>query len=198
MDILVSQCFVEVQVATQSYSIYAAVHYRTLTALNQDVEPTGHWYTFNCVRASVVDENFDSFGHLSYSNVAAHAQRLTHDRFAKVTVLNTQLEVCCYDTVGVAKLLSVQIALRSAEQIYMRALAGYEKALGPDHTSTLITVNNLGLLYVDQRKLDKAGAMYMRALGGWKKALGYNHPSTVRTRRNLRNLWNLQGNDEAM
>ena len=31
--------------------------------------------------------------------------------------------------------------------MYVRALAGYEKALGPDHTSTLTTVNNLGNLY---------------------------------------------------
>jgi hypothetical protein len=31
----------------------------------------------------------------------------------------------------------------------MRALAGREKALGPDHTSTLTTVDNLGGLYRD-------------------------------------------------
>jgi len=29
----------------------------------------------------------------------------------------------------------------------MLTLTGYEKALGPDHTSTLKLVNNLGLLY---------------------------------------------------
>jgi hypothetical protein len=34
--------------------------------------------------------------------------------------------------------------------MYQRALAGYEKALGPDHTSTLDTVHNLGLLYAVQ------------------------------------------------
>ena len=31
--------------------------------------------------------------------------------------------------------------------MYLRVLAGNEKALGPDYTSTLNTVNNLGLLY---------------------------------------------------
>jgi hypothetical protein len=36
--------------------------------------------------------------------------------------------------------------------MYMLALAGYEKALGPDHTSTLSTVHNLGLLYGNQGK----------------------------------------------
>lgn len=37
--------------------------------------------------------------------------------------------------------------------MYERALRGYEEALGPKHTSTLDTVNNLGLLYADQGKL---------------------------------------------
>ncbi|KAI9854868.1 MAG: hypothetical protein M1813_000644, partial [Trichoglossum hirsutum] len=45
-------------------------------------------------------------------------------------------------------------------------------AWGPDHTSTLDTVNNLGLLYMDQGKLDEAEKMYQRALQGYEKALG--------------------------
>jgi hypothetical protein len=35
--------------------------------------------------------------------------------------------------------------------MYVRALAGYEKALGPDHTSTLSTVNNLGQIVSKDR-----------------------------------------------
>ena len=37
--------------------------------------------------------------------------------------------------------------LDEAEKMYQRALQGYEKACGPDHTSTLTTVVNLGSLY---------------------------------------------------
>jgi hypothetical protein len=33
--------------------------------------------------------------------------------------------------------------LLEAEQTYQQALQGYEKAWGPEHTSTLNTVNNL-------------------------------------------------------
>jgi tetratricopeptide (TPR) repeat protein len=50
--------------------------------------------------------------------------------------------------------------LADAEAMYKRALAGYEKALGPDHTSTLATVNNLGNLYAGQGKLADAEAIY--------------------------------------
>ncbi|KAL2042340.1 hypothetical protein N7G274_004829 [Stereocaulon virgatum] len=44
--------------------------------------------------------------------------------------------------------------LVEAEEMYRRALDGKEKAWGLDHTSTLTgnTVNNLGLLYADQRE----------------------------------------------
>ena len=60
-----------------------------------------------------------------------------------------------------------------------RALDGYEKALGPDHTLTLGTVNNLGNLYSDQGRLKEAEAMYRRALEGYEKALGPDHTSTL-------------------
>ena len=50
--------------------------------------------------------------------------------------------------------------LEDAEKMYDRAQAGYEKALGPDHTSTLNTVHNLGSLYSDQGRLEDAEKMY--------------------------------------
>ncbi|SLM38811.1 nb-arc and tpr domain protein [Lasallia pustulata] len=50
--------------------------------------------------------------------------------------------------------------------MYRRALEGYEKAWGPEHTSTLDVVNNLGLLYAGQGKMAEAEAMYRRALEG--------------------------------
>jgi hypothetical protein len=48
--------------------------------------------------------------------------------------------------------------------MYLRALAGYEKALGADHASTLRIVNNLRILYHDQGKLAEAEQMDLRAL----------------------------------
>jgi Tfp pilus assembly protein PilF len=48
--------------------------------------------------------------------------------------------------------------------MYTWALQGSEKALGPDYTLTLNTVNNLGNLYADQGKLAEAEKIYIRAL----------------------------------
>ena len=69
--------------------------------------------------------------------------------------------------------------LDEAEKMYQRALQGYEKAGGTDHTESLDTVNNLGLLYADQGKLDEAEKMYQRALQGYEKAWGPDHTLTL-------------------
>jgi hypothetical protein len=48
------------------------------------------------------------------------------------------------DTVdNLGLLYADQGRLLEAEQTYQQALQGYEKAWGPEHTSTLNTVNNL-------------------------------------------------------
>jgi hypothetical protein len=64
---------------------------------------------------------------------------------------------------------------------------GYEKAWGPEHTSTLDMVNNLGNLYADQGKIVEAEEMYVRALRGYEKAFGTDHPRTQIIARNLCN-----------
>ncbi|KAJ5313205.1 uncharacterized protein N7443_000089 [Penicillium atrosanguineum] len=94
---------------------------------------------------------------------------------------------------GLGNLYTVQGMLNEAEAMYDRALAGYEKALGPDHTSTLNTFNNLGSLYRDQGKLKEAEEMFERALAGKKKALGPDHTSTLDTVNNLGLLYKDQG-----
>jgi tetratricopeptide (TPR) repeat protein len=90
-------------------------------------------------------------------------------------------------------LFACQGKLVEAEKMYMRALQGYEKTLGAEHTSTLIAVNNLGNIYSDQGKLVEAEEMYMRALQGYEKTLGAEHISTLDTVNNLGILYEDQG-----
>jgi tetratricopeptide (TPR) repeat protein len=70
--------------------------------------------------------------------------------------------------------------------------------LGPDHISTLCTVNSLGILYSDQGRLEEAEAMFQRALEGYAKALGPDHTWTLTTVNNLGNLYKNQGPAEEV
>jgi hypothetical protein len=78
--------------------------------------------------------------------------------------------------------------MAEAEAMYLRALRGFEKARGAEHTSTLDTVNNLGLLYRKQGKMAEAEAMYLRALQGYESAVGADHPRARLIARNLKAL----------
>ncbi|KAJ0348564.1 hypothetical protein COL154_013741 [Colletotrichum chrysophilum] len=115
------------------------------------------------------------------------------DRWVKIFDTGIDLEHNAWIFHKLGNLYKYQGRLKEVEAMYDRALQGYEKALGPDHTSTLLTVNNLGNLYSDQGRLKEAVAMYERALQGREKALGPDHTSTLGTVGNLGNLYNNQG-----
>jgi hypothetical protein len=78
--------------------------------------------------------------------------------------------------------------MEEAEEMLVRALRGKEKVWGPEHTSILNTVNNLGNLYAKQGKMAEAEEMCERALRGYEKAVGMNHPRTRRIARDLNAL----------
>jgi len=80
-----------------------------------------------------------------------------------------------------------------AEPLYRRALAIWERALGPDHPETATSLNNLADLL--RSKGDYAGAepLYRRALAIVEKALGPDHPSTATLLNNLAELLNSKG-----
>jgi hypothetical protein len=80
--------------------------------------------------------------------------------------------------------------LVEAEQMYQRALQGYDKALGVENITTYIpalnTIWNLGLLFKEENNLVKARIMYSKALAGYEKVVGPNHPKSHSLRESIR------------
>jgi tetratricopeptide (TPR) repeat protein len=190
MTTLTDYCFLEVQTATRSWSMHNCVHDWALAALNKVIDAQQYWYTFDCVSAYIDGVDWDSLGHLSHGRVAAHAARLVRHQFRLMNGISPSRLA---QGTNIAQLLQQQIRLTEAEEMYRRALAGYEKALGPDHTSTLDTVNKSGNLYAIQGKLGEAEKMYRRALAGYEKAPGADYTSTLDTANNLGILYANQG-----
>jgi hypothetical protein len=64
--------------------------------------------------------------------------------------------------------------------MYIRALQGYENALGADtitiYIPALNTLWGLGSLLEYQADFAKAKIMYLKALTGYEKVVGPNHP----------------------
>ena len=85
----------------------------------------------------------------------------------------------------------------AAEPLYRRALAIYEKALGPDHPDVATSLNNLAGLLHDQGNYAAAEPLYRRALAIDEKALGPDHPGVAIDLNNLALLLKTQGNYAA-
>jgi tetratricopeptide (TPR) repeat protein len=75
--------------------------------------------------------------------------------------------------------------LVEARPCYERALAIREKALGPDHPNTALSLNNLGALLQAMGDLQGARPYFERALAIFTARLGPDHPHTHTVRRNL-------------
>ena len=84
--------------------------------------------------------------------------------------------------------LKAQGDLEGAKKCYQRALAIDEKALGPEHTSVAIDVNNLGSALKAEGDREGAKKCYSRALDIFEKQLGKDHPNTIVVRNNLQAL----------
>ncbi|KAK6356076.1 hypothetical protein TWF718_000450 [Orbilia javanica] len=86
-----------------------------------------------------------------------------------------------------------------AMQWYERALAGKEKVLGKDHSSTLDIVNSIAVVFSKQAKYDKAMQWHERALTGKEKVLGKGHLLTLNIVNNIAVVFNNQSKyNEAM
>jgi Tfp pilus assembly protein PilF len=169
------------------------VHDWTLDGLNYDINATLYWLAVDCVSGHVSNTHWSDLSALKYRRCNPYAERLLHDRFQEVVSRHTLSRRESEKLGKITDLLTEQVQYKAAERIYLQVLAGKEKALGPDHTSTLETVHNLGVLYWKQGKLAEAERMYQRALAGYEKALGPDHTSTLEVVNNLGSLYRDQG-----
>ncbi|KAG4439420.1 hypothetical protein IFR05_005113 [Cadophora sp. M221] len=176
------------QVGARGYSVHSCVHSWIVFVLNKEWDEGLARLALTCVASQVPDTNEKDWWLLQ-------RRLLQHAIQQNVFIADGKLDIDGLDWGfhNLGGLYSDQGKLAEAEAMYLRALEGKEKALGPDHTSTLDTVNNLGSLYKDQGKLAKAEAMYLRALEGKEKALEPDHTSTLSTVNNLGNLYRDQG-----
>ena len=80
-----------------------------------------------------------------------------------------------------------------ARPLLERALAIYEKALGPEHRNTANSLNNLALLLRAQGDLAGARPLLERAVAIHEKALGPEHPAIAASLNSLAGLQQAQG-----
>jgi tetratricopeptide (TPR) repeat protein len=179
------------RVESQGYSMHSCVHSWTKHVVNKVWDSNMARLTLCCVGLHVPDNNRPQYWGVE-QRLVGHANQC--QEYLSRRLAGQDDDIAMLGAIhGLGDLYVDQGKLDEAEEMYLRALAGSEKALGRDHTLTLGTVNNLGLLYVNQGRLDEAEKMCQRALAGLEKALGRDHTLTLGTVNNLGNLYADQG-----
>ena len=177
------------EVSAGQYSLHTCEHDWTLEYLNSDFDQERYRIAIHCITANVSGESEAEFW-VRNRRVLPHARRFDDNRM-QAAIDWSNIEPGDLHMLGALYRQNDMNA--EAEKIYRRALNGYEKAWGPDNTSTLDTVNSLGALYADQGKHSEAERMYRRALDGKEKAWGMDHISTLFIVNNLGVLYTDQG-----
>lgn len=130
------------EVSEGRYSLHTCVHDWTLEYLNHQLNAERCGIAIHCVAASVSWESEADYW-VKNRCVLPHARRFRHVRSnGLIDCSQTEPE----DLLSLAALYNENDLNVEAEEIGMRALRGKEKAWGPEHTSTLDTVNNLANL----------------------------------------------------
>ncbi|KAF8846559.1 kinesin light chain 1 [Acephala macrosclerotiorum] len=174
-------------IESKGYSIHGCVHSWTIHALNQEWDSDLGRLAVKFVGAHVPGEE-DVRPWLTHRRLLQHAARCSY------MVVNGLVAddgmAWAYHNLG--NLYADQGKLEAAEQMYERALAGYEKALGADNATTYIPALNtiwcLGSLLEDKHDFANARIMYSKALVGFDKVIGPDHPNSRSLRDRLRVL----------
>jgi serine/threonine protein kinase len=80
-----------------------------------------------------------------------------------------------------------------AEALFSRALEAGRRVLSPEHSVTLMSINGLAVVYIDEGKYGLAETYAAQALAGRKYNLGPDHPDTMASANDLALAYQLQG-----
>jgi tetratricopeptide (TPR) repeat protein len=174
----------EERIEAAGYSMHGCVHSWTINVLNREWDDEMAELALECVGAHVPEQNAQK-GWLTERRMLRHAFRCL-DMVDK-GLLNSSSQNSALHELG--RLYFDQGKLKEAEKMYQWALQGFEMSGGPDHTSTLVTVNSLGVLYANLGRPEEAEKLYQRALQGFEKIRGPEHISTLDTINNLGMLY---------
>ncbi|KAI1857580.1 uncharacterized protein JN550_013149 [Neoarthrinium moseri] len=164
-------------IESRGYSIHGCLHSWIIYTLNRPWDGYLNKLAIECIASKVP------------SQTCAHTwiierRLLSHAVMSCTTILGYEEDLYwAFHNLGI--LYMAQCKPQEAENAYLRALRGMEKALGRDHNLTLRTVYNLGVFYITQYKLQKAEDMLLRALRGNEKVWGPDYPLTLNAVDNL-------------
>ncbi len=136
-QLLVLYSFIDVNVGSSSFYVHPVLHQWCFQASEESMGEMA-WLTFILVTSSAPDSSMSDYT-IIQRRLLPHCDRvyfLLRESLPKApsNEKKSSLDIACHIVGAVYR---DQDKLRKAEDMYMRALAGYEKALGPENISNV-------------------------------------------------------------
>lgn len=165
---------------SNSFSIHPLVHSwarERLTPMIGRAKATASLQMISCAVATTKSRKIDIDRHL-----IQHIQICSRLAFQYISSINDDYKKeFAWEWYSFGGVYYQQGWYSEAEVMWKLALAGFEKALGPEDLVTIAVVQDFGMLCNDRGKLHEAETLWGRALVGFEKALEPEHPKTLAT-----------------
>ena len=175
---------------SDGYGMHTCVHAWAAHVLNAEKDILMARLALICVGSSVPAVEVPKYWTIQ-RRILSHARQCSTNLCSSINLGSQNDDKILNAVNSLGNLYADQGKTNEAEEMFLRALTGYEKVWGAEHTSTLDTVNSLGNLYKNQGKMKEAEDMYLRALTGYEKTWGPEHKSTLDTVNNVVPSWKL-------
>ena len=180
--------FIKERLERNSYDMHRLVHIATQSWLKLNNELT-LW------NKTTLKKIADAFPWPDHENKAIWAMYLPHAQciLASTKDLGECKEPRSRLLYNIARCFDIFGKYAEAEAMNRQALQLKEQVLGPEHPSTLSSMNNLAVALRQQGKHAEAEAMHRQALQLKEQVLGPEHPSTLDSMNNLALALDSQG-----
>ncbi|KAL4893345.1 hypothetical protein BDV59DRAFT_207825 [Aspergillus ambiguus] len=170
MRALSEYSFTEFHPHLKEWSMHNCIHDWISDQLCRVIDSEMYWYAVDCVSGSVRNNTSESLVYSNFARYVPHAKRLTQRRFLRDdTILGSAPErlVAASD---VSCLLISQMQYDSARNLLEPLLSASQTGRGRDDAGILKIMNDLGHVYLRQRKPSEAKSFFERTLAGIVKA----------------------------
>ena len=148
IGLLLEHSFIDAKTGSSSFSMHSVLHHWCFHTFEED-RATMSWLALIIIASAVPSETVLHYSLIQRrllphcDHVYSILQRHLQEAFKNREYLSC-LSVACHK---LGDLYKDQGKMKEAEDMYLRALAGYEKTWGPEHKQALDTRYNFGLLY---------------------------------------------------
>ena len=193
IGLLLRYSFIDVKTESSAFSMHSVLHQWCFYAFEGE-KANMSWLAAMIVASAVPSKSVPHYP-LIQRRLLPHCDRIllllqtwAQETFSDPADLPSHSDACHQ----LGNLYSDQGKMKEAEEMYLRALAGYERAWGHKHKRPLDTRYNLAIMYKQTSMLEEAAKHFRLVVEGYTKVLGARDSETIEAFNQLEELCQLK------